>query len=146
PGSSATFNVSVAIDAGHTGSVALSASGLPAGATATFAPSSFASSGSAQLTIATTPATPTGTYPVTITAADGQTSHTVEATLTVSSADFSLSASPATATVGQGKSTTVALSVGTIAGYSGNVALSATGLPSGVTAAFSPISVAAPGS
>jgi subtilisin family serine protease len=146
PGASAAYNVSVAIDAGHSGSVALSASGLPAGATATFTPGAFTSSGSAQLTIATTAATPTGTFPLTITAADGQTTRSVDATLTVTSADFSVSASPTAATVGRGKSTTVALSIGSVAGYSGSVGLSVTGLPTGATAAFSPTSVAAPGS
>jgi subtilase family serine protease len=59
---------------------------------------------------------------------------------------FSLSASPVSVSVKQGStgSSTIASSV--VDGFDAAVALSASGLPSGVTAAFSPTSIAAPGS
>ncbi len=67
PGSSATTTVSTATTSGSAQTVALTASGLPTGATATFSPASVTSGNSSTLTIATSASTPAGTYPVTIT-------------------------------------------------------------------------------
>jgi subtilase family serine protease len=50
--------------------------------------------------------------------------------------DFSLSASPASLTVTQGNSGTSTITVTDINGFAGSVSLAASGLPSGVTAAF----------
>ena len=52
--------------------------------------------------------------------------------------DFSLSANPNSVTVIQGSSGTSTITVTPINGFSGSVNLSASGLPSGVTAGFSP--------
>jgi hypothetical protein len=52
--------------------------------------------------------------------------------------DFSLSASPNSLTVGQGNSGTSTITVVQYNGFSGSVTLSASGLPSGVTAGFNP--------
>ncbi len=51
---------------------------------------------------------------------------------------FSLSANPSTISLAQGTNTTSAITVTPSNGFTGNVTLSATGLPTGVTAAFSP--------
>ncbi len=56
------------------------------------------------------------------------------------SADFSLAASPTTLSVAQGANTTDSISVTDLNGFTGSVALSASGLPTGVTATFSPAS------
>ena len=60
--------------------------------------------------------------------------------------DFALTASPTTVSVAQGgtKATTVSTTIS--GGFNSAVSLSASGLPSGVTAAFNPTSIAAPGS
>jgi len=55
---------------------------------------------------------------------------------------FTLSASPANPKVGQGGTATTAITVTPQNGFTGNVALSAQGLPSGVTASFNPTSTA----
>ena len=60
--------------------------------------------------------------------------------------DFALSASPTTVSVAQGGTKTTTLSTTVSGGFNSAVSLSATGLPAGVTAAFSPASIAAPGS
>ena len=146
PGASAAYGLSVAIDSGHSGPVTLSVAGLPAGATATFAPASLSASGTSQLTVATSALTPPGTYPLTISGTDAQTTHSVTASLVVAVSDFTLGASPSEATVGTGKSTAVSVAVARTGSYAGTVRLSASGLPTGATAAFSPSSVAAPGS
>jgi hypothetical protein len=60
--------------------------------------------------------------------------------------DFALSASPTTVSVAQGGTKTTTISTTVSGGFNSAVSLSASGLPSGVTAAFSPASIAAPGS
>jgi hypothetical protein len=54
--------------------------------------------------------------------------------------DFSISVSPTSGSVAQGGSTSVTVSVSSIEGFSETVSLSASGLPSGATASFSPTS------
>ncbi len=82
-GSAATATVSTAVTAGTAESVALSASGLPAGATASFSPASVTSGGSATLTVGTAATTPAGSYPITVTGTAATGSHTATYTLTV---------------------------------------------------------------
>src|SRR5437899_9524803 len=60
--------------------------------------------------------------------------------------DFALSASPTTVSVAQGGTKTTTISTTVSGGFNSAISLSATGLPAGVTAAFSPASIAAPGS
>jgi hypothetical protein len=62
------------------------------------------------------------------------------------SPDFALSASPASLSVTQGSSATSTISTSVSNGFNSLVAFSISGLPSGVTASFSPASIAAPGS
>ena len=52
--------------------------------------------------------------------------------------DFALSPAPGTLTVSQGNSVESIISVADLGGFTGNVTLSASGLPKGVTASFSP--------
>ena len=54
--------------------------------------------------------------------------------------DFSLSDSPASLSIAQGASVSSTIAVSPLNGFTGSVALSASGLPSGVTASFSPAS------
>ncbi|TDU84549.1 Zn-dependent metalloprotease [Kribbella voronezhensis] len=67
PGESATATVNTVIGSGAAQTVRFTASGLPTGATATFAPSSLQSGNSTTLTIATASSTPEGTYDVKLT-------------------------------------------------------------------------------
>jgi hypothetical protein len=60
--------------------------------------------------------------------------------------DFSISVSPASGSVGAGSGATATVSTATTSGSAQSVSLSATGLPSGVTASFSPTSVTSGGS
>lgn len=60
--------------------------------------------------------------------------------------NFALSASPTTVSVAQGGTKTTTVSTTVSGGFNSAVSLSATGLPAGVTASFSPTSIAAPGS
>ena len=138
----------VADGTGGTGSetVTLSVSGLPAGATPTFAPASVTGSGSSMLTVSTTNTVTPGTYPLTITGTFGTEMETAAVTLVVNGPpppqDFRLSATcPNPAVVGGSAACTV--TVNGINGYAKAVTLSATGLPAGASAAFSPDPVVA---
>src|SRR5256886_7256041 len=83
PGTSATATVSTASTAGTAQTVSLSASGLPAGAAASFNPTSVTSGGSSTLTVSTATSTPAGTFPITITGTGSSATHTTTFTLTV---------------------------------------------------------------
>jgi len=61
-------------------------------------------------------------------------------------ADFSVSATPASQTVVQGASTTYTATVTPSGGFTGTVTFSASGLPSGASASFNPTSVTTSGS
>jgi hypothetical protein len=82
-GGSATATISTTASGGDAESVALSATGLPAGATASFTPASVTAGGSSTLTIATASSTPAGTYPITVTGSGTAHTHTATYTLTV---------------------------------------------------------------
>ncbi len=84
-GASVATTITMAVSGGFNGSVSLSASGLPAGATADFNPASIAApgSGSSTLTLTAGPQTPAGTYNVTITGTSGGTIHTSTISFTV---------------------------------------------------------------
>lgn len=84
--SSGTSTISTTVSGGFNSPVALSASGLPAGATATFSPPSIAApgSGSSTVTFLAGSATATGNYTVTVTGTGGGKTHSTVITLTVS--------------------------------------------------------------
>jgi hypothetical protein len=86
-GLSTTYDVTVTPLNGFTGSVTLSASGLPTGATASFQPASFNVSGASPqtsvLTVSTTGSTTTGPNTFNVNAASGALSHTAQAGLNV---------------------------------------------------------------
>jgi uncharacterized membrane protein len=144
-GGAATYSVDVGAVGGFFGDVALSASGLPAGVTASFSPATLAAGGSSTLTISTAPTTPGGTYPVTVQAASGTSTHTVALTLVVAGQDFALAASPADVTVTQGGTATSTISLAGFNGFAGTVSLVASGAPAGTKVKLSRESVAGMG-
>jgi hypothetical protein len=75
---------------GFNGSVSLSVSGLPTGATGSFSPGSLTGSGASLLTITTTSSTPSGSYSLTITGTSGSLTHRASLTLTVTTTTSSL--------------------------------------------------------
>jgi hypothetical protein len=150
-GGTKTTTVSTTVSGGFNSAVSLSASGLPAGVTASFSPASIAApgSGSSTLTFTASSTATTGTSTVTINASGGGVSHSTTVSLTVSATatpDFAVSASPASVSVAAGSSGTSTISTAVSGGFNSAVSLSASGLPAGVTAAFNPTSIAAPGS
>jgi F5/8 type C domain/Domain of unknown function (DUF1929)/Glyoxal oxidase N-terminus len=84
-GGSTTYTVTVTPSGGFNGTVGFSASGLPAGAAASFSPPTVSGSGSTTMTVTTGSTTPAGSYTLTITGSSGSLSHQSTVTLTVTS-------------------------------------------------------------
>nr|WP_026422049.1 M4 family metallopeptidase [Actinokineospora inagensis] len=144
-GSSATTTVSTQTTSGSAQTVALTATGQPSGVTVAFNPASVQSGSSSTATITVGANVANGTYPITVKGA-GTATHTVTYNLTVSGGqpptnDFSLSLNPASGNSAAGGTVSSTVSTATTTGSAQTVALSASGLPSGVTATFSPTSV-----
>jgi len=136
--------VSTTATGGFSGNVALSVSGVPAGANASFAQPTIAAGGSTTLTINPGPAAP-GTYTLTVTGTSGALTHSSPVTLTITAAptpDFSLSASPASLSLAPAAGGTSTISVVPTNGFNASVALSVSGVPAGATASLSPTSTA----
>jgi hypothetical protein len=128
---------------GFNGSVGFTVTSvLPSGVSAGFNPNPATSS--SILTLIASGTAATGTVTVTVTGTSGTLTHTVSISLTVNAAapapDFSLSASPNTLSVGRGRTVTSTITVNALNGFNSSVSLSASGLPKGVTASFSPTS------
>ncbi|TCO55209.1 M4 family metallopeptidase [Actinocrispum wychmicini] len=86
PGQSATVKVLTQVTGGKVQAVKLSASGLPAGATATFTPATVQSGDAATLTISAANATSNGATPVTVTGDGTDADRTAQLRLTVGTA------------------------------------------------------------
>jgi len=147
-GSGTSYSVSTTALNGDSAPITLSVSGLPSGANGTFTSNPVNPGSGSTLNIRTSGSTPTGSYTLTIGGNDGTHTHSNQVTLVVNpvaTPDFTISASPSSRSVKRGNSTTYTVSVGSVAGFSGTVSLSVSGLPSGVTASFSPSSVTGSG-
>lgn len=143
-GGTAQTTVSVSTTGWDGASIALSAAGLPSGASASFSPDSLNGNGSSGVTISTASSTPAGTYTVVISGVSGGTTKTTSVSLTVTAPqtpDFGISVSPATVVVKRGAAANYTVTVTATGGFSGSVALGVTGLPAGSTASFSPASI-----
>jgi uncharacterized membrane protein len=136
-GTSANSTITISGQNGFTGSVNLTASGLPAGVTASFSPATVATASILTLTASSSAVTSTST--ITITGTSGSLTNTAQLSLTVTGLPaFTMAASPASLSIAQGTGGNRAISITPQNGFTGAVALTATGLPTGVTASFAP--------
>jgi len=147
-GAGASYTVSIARTGGFTGSVTLSASGLPSGSAANFSPNNTTGN-SSTMSVATSATTPAGSYTLTITGIGGSNTRTTAVTVVVQAAsgpDYSLSASPSSHTVVRGARTSYTVTITRSGGFTGPVTLSVSGLPGGVGATFRPNTTTGAGS
>ena len=137
-GGSGTSTITVNDVNGFSGSVTLAASGLPSGVTATFGTNP--TTGTSVLTLTASSTATTGSATVTITGTSGSLTASTTLALTVNSTatpNFTIAASPTSVTVTQGTSGTSTITITSTGGFNSATTLAASGLPSGVTAAFS---------
>jgi uncharacterized membrane protein len=137
-GGSGTSTITVTDVGGFTGSVTLAASGLPSGVTAAFGTNP--TTGTSVLTLTASSTATTGSATVKITGTSGSLTASTTLALTVNSTatpNFSVAASPASVTVTQGASGTSTITITSTGGFNSATTLSASGLPTGVTASFS---------
>lgn len=143
-GGSGTAGVIITPINGFSGAVTLSASGLPAGVTTSFAPNPATPAGGSVLSVGVPAAVAPGTYTGALRGVSGSLDHTAVLTLVVNPlADFSLALSPSANLSVQiprlGPTPgTVTVLVQPVGAFNGAVTLSAENLPAGVLATFSP--------
>ena len=137
---SGSTTISVAGSSGFNSTVGLGVSGLPSGLTAAFSPSS--TTGKSSLTFNAGSSATAGTATVTVTGVSGTLTSNTTIVLTVTAPNFTLSLLPATLGLPRGASAAGTVTVTAQNGFNSSVALSASGLPSGVAAAFAAPSAA----
>jgi hypothetical protein len=143
-GTSGNSTITVTSLNGFNAATTLTASGLPSGVTAAFSPNPVTppanGTATSTLTLTASAAAATGTATVTITGTSGSTTHTTTIALTVNAAatpNFTIGASPSALTVVQGGTGASTVTITSQAGFNSATTLTTTGLPSGVTAAYS---------
>jgi hypothetical protein len=143
-GKSGTSTITSTTTGGFNSPVTLSASGQPTGVTVTFNPTSITGTGTSTMTMAVAPHTAAGVYPITVKGTSGSTTETTTVTLTVTSSgggSFTLAVQPTKASVAPGGHTNFKVKATPSGGFTGTIALSASGQPSGVTVIFKPTSI-----
>lgn len=142
PGQTTTYTVDIGSLGGFAGTVGLTVTGVPAGTTASFSPSSVAAPGTSTLTVTTSSATPQGTHTLTITGSSGGVQHAVTVTLIVQVPDYGMTVSPTSKTVKAGFSALFyTITITSQGGFAGTVNFTVSGLPSGATSTPSPVTV-----
>jgi len=145
-----TVQVTLANVGTFSAATTLSLTGLPAGMTGSFSPAAFAApgAGTSVLTLQPSTSTPPGQYTLNVIASGGALRQTSPLAITVAAApNFTFTESQGASVISPGGlagSFTVAVSNLTKS-FNAPVTLSVAGLPTGVTGAFSPATLVAPG-
>lgn len=141
-GTFTTMVITVDRNSGFAGSINLSAEGLPTGVTAVFVPATLTSGiNTSALTLTALGTVTAGNSNITVrgvASGSGDATDQIALTLTSATSGTSLTVNPATVSVAQGGVATSAVALTRTGGFTGDVVLSATGLPTGVTASFAP--------
>ena len=137
-GGTSASTITITGQSGFQGTVTLAASGLPSGVTASFGAAS--ANGTRTLTLTASNSAAAGVSAVTITGTSSTLRGTATIQLTVSTAaGYTLTASAESLNIPEGGKATSTLTVAPQGGFNGTVTFSVSGLPAGVTAAFSPV-------
>jgi subtilase family serine protease len=143
PGGSGTESITSTVLNGFNSAITFSASGQPSGMTIAFSPNPITGAGSSTMTITAGSSVALGKYNIKVAGTSGSITEIVTVVLTVAqpNPNFSVSASPTSITAAPGGSGTSTIRVGAIGTFKSNVALSATGYPTGVTVHLKPTSI-----
>jgi subtilase family serine protease len=147
-GSSGSSTITSTVSGGFDSAVSLAASGAPTGVTVTFSPTSITGTGSSTMSIAVAATAAAGTYSITVSGVSGSTTEKTTVSLTITApvtGSFTISVSPTSGYLDRGQSGYAVVTVTATGGFDSAVALSATGVPSGVTSSFSPTSITGSG-
>ena len=148
-GKNGNATITSTVTGGFSSAVTLSATGLPSGVTAAFAPTSIKGNGTSALTLSASASTVPGSYPITITGTSGSLVKSTKVTLIVTAAaagNFTISTAPNMIGVSLGNSTSSLITNTVSCGFNSAVTLSVIGLPPGVTTVFTPTSITGTGS
>jgi serine protease AprX len=145
-GQTVSYSVSTSALNGFQGSIGLALTGLPPGATGSFAPSSVAGGSGSTLSVSVPSTTPAGTYGLNVIGTSGNVTHSAGISLTVQ-ASFSLWTDSTGYLVFAGDPNGASGNLESFAlnGFSGTVALSASGQADGVDVSITPSSIDANG-
>jgi len=141
-GATTTYTVTTQVLSGAAETLTLSATGVPAGVTASFSPATINAGDLATLTVTADASAPGTTTHFTLSGTSASATRTASAQLTIVD-DFGLSVSPASRTVTSGTSVTFTITTQVTSGNAQPIALAISGLPQDVTATFSPATVTA---
>jgi hypothetical protein len=133
-----TFIISAATTYGFTGNIDLTCSGN-APATCAFSPAVIQPGQSSTLTVGNLSAVSGSALSFNVTGTSG--SQSVSLPLVISIADFSLAASPTSATVTAGQTATYTLNITPAGGFNQKISLTCSGAPSAANCSISPVSV-----
>jgi len=149
-GKTVTDAISLAGNITYSGAVTLSVSGLPSGVTASWSSNPVTlngETGSSTLTLTASSAAAVGSATITVTANGGGLTPSTHITVQVAQpSGVQLTLSASTLSMVHTSSGAITVTVTPLGGLSAAMTLKVSGLPSGVTAAFSKTSLAAPGS
>jgi uncharacterized membrane protein len=140
-GGSGSVTATSTLLAGFNSSVNFSVSGLPSGVTVGYSQGNIAAPGAGKciLTLHAAANTVPGVYSLTINAMGGGVTKSVPLTLDVPS--FTLSSSSSGVTLAQGATANISVGVHSVGGFTSTVAISISGVSSGVTATLTPSSI-----
>ncbi|MFZ1085596.1 MAG: glycoside hydrolase family 6 protein [Terracidiphilus sp.] len=137
PGTNPTATITVTFEGGLTGSVSLSATGLPSGVNANFAPSSVnAPGGSIVVNFNAQTSTVPGSYTVQMVGTNGTITNSAPLTLVIPGSGYSLTPTAPSLTVATGQNATDTIKVTDQGSFTGAVTLTNSALPTGVTLSY----------
>ena len=137
-----TIQLNLTRSGGYTGTINLTAEGVPTGVTASFNPASLTSGTTSVLSVVVGSTATPGTHNFTVRAtAQGITDKTAQVSLTIPTPAMSLSLGATATTVTVGASGTVPVTITRTNGFDQPVTLAAEGLPTGITATFDPAQI-----
>jgi hypothetical protein len=143
-GTSGAITIFTVVSDGFNGAIALSATGLPSGVSASFSPDLITGFGTSQVTYTVGLGVAPGSYTTTLAGTSEGITETTTQSLAVGSpppAIFMLGASPSSLTVNSGSSGAVTVTVTPEYGFNSAVSFGCSGLPSGTSCSFSPATV-----